>query len=179
VGPRPNPDGHSHYYPSYYYPFSYGYYGFSPYYSSFAYPGFGIGYGYGLGLGWPLFYDPWYDPYGSPGYAGYGYGSMGGYNAGGYNTGGYDTGGYNSSSYAGLDQGKIRLKVKPRNAKVYVDGYFVGTVDEFDGAFQKLTLNGGRHRVEIKADGYETADFDVLITPDETVTYQGELKKLQ
>ena len=104
---------------------------------------------------------------------------MGGYNTGGYDTGGYGTGGYGTSTYAGADQGKIRLKVKPRNAKVYVDGYYVGTVDEFDGALQKLTLNGGRHRVEIKAEGYETADFDVLIAPDETVTYQGELKKLQ
>jgi len=163
VGPPPDRRGGfggRSYNPFYYDPY---YYGFSPY-GSLRYPGFGIGYGYGLGLGWPIFYDPWYDPwYATSGYAGYGYGSMG----------------YNTSTYAGVDQGKIRLKVKPRNAKVYVDGYFVGNVDQFDGAFQKLALNGGRHRVEIKADGYETADFDVLITPDETVTYQGELKKIQ
>jgi hypothetical protein len=163
-GRRPDRDGRNFrgrgFYPYYYDPF---YFGYSPYYG-YRNPGFGIGYGYGLGLGWPLFYDPWYDPwYGSGGYAGYGYGSTG----------------YNTSGYAGLDQGKIRLKVKPRQAKVYVDGYFVGNVDQFDGVFQKLSLNGGRHRVEIKADGYETAEFDVLITPDETVTYQGELKKIQ
>jgi hypothetical protein len=71
------------------------------------------------------------------------------------------------------------MKVKPRDAKVYIDGIFVGTVDEFDGAFQKLKMGPGRHRVEVKADGFEAAEFDVLITPGQTVTYQGELKRIQ
>ena len=43
-----------------------------------------------------------------------------------------------------------------------MDGYFVGVVDSFDGTFQKLELDGGHHKVEVKADGYETAEFDVL-----------------
>jgi PEGA domain-containing protein len=165
VGARPDPN-HRTSYGHYYDPFLYNsYYGYGPY-GNLRYPGFGLGYGYGLGLGWPLFYDPWYDPgYATSGFGSYGYGGMSGYS------------GY-SSNY-GADQGKMRLKVKPRTAKVYVDGYFVGNVDEFDGAFQKLALNGGRHRVEVKAEGYETAEFDVLIMPDETVTYQGELKKIQ
>ena len=139
-------------------PFYPSFYGSSPY--SY-YSGFGLGYGYGFG--WPLFYDPWYDPYGGVGYGG-------GYGGGGY---------YRGTQYASIDQGRVRLKVKPRNAKVYVDGYFVGDVDQFDGAFQKLSLNGGRHHVEIKADGYETAEFDVMIMPDQTITYAGELKRIQ
>jgi len=49
-------------------------------------------------------------------------------------------------------------------------------VDEFDGAFQKLGIDAGGHRIEIKAPGYETISFEVLITPNETVTYKGELK---
>jgi hypothetical protein len=69
--------------------------------------------------------------------------------------------------------------VKPRNAKVYVDGYYVGLVDEFDGAFQKLTLNSGRHKVELRAEGFETTEFDVLITPEQTVTFAGDMKKNQ
>jgi hypothetical protein len=92
--------------------------------------------------------------------------------------GSYGSSGSSGSSYGG-DQGNLKLKVKPRTAKVYVDGYFVGYVDQFDGSFQKLPLNGGRHKVEIKADGFETAEFDVLITPDQTVTFQGELKRIQ
>jgi hypothetical protein len=97
---------------------------------------------------------------------------LGGY--GGYDYGGgYGSGGY-SSQYR--DVGNIRLKVKPSNAQVYVDGYFVGVVDSFDGVFQKLGIESGAHRVELRAEGYETVQFEVLITPGETVTYKGELK---
>jgi hypothetical protein len=146
----------------YYDPYFYGYsgYGYGGYYNSYYPYTYGLGYGLYSGLGWnPYFGDPW-DPF----YSGYGGGGSGGYSSGVYNT---------------VAQGNLKLKVKPRNAKVYVDGFFVGLVDEFDGAFQKLALNGGRHKVEVRAEGYETAEFDVLITPDQTVTFQGELKKLQ
>jgi hypothetical protein len=160
VGPPPDPDrddrGGRYYSPYYYSPYySYGgypYYGYGYLYYPYT---FGVGYGLYSGLGWnPYFGEP-YDPY---------YSGSGGYSAGIYNT---------------SEQGHLKLKVKPRNAKVYVDGFFIGMVDEFDGAFQKLALNSGRHKVEVRAEGYETAEFDVLISPEQTVTFQGELKKLQ
>jgi hypothetical protein len=150
-----------------------GYYGryYDPYFPyGFAYPGYGLGLGFGL-------YDPWYDPWG----AGYYGGGYGGYGYGGYGYGGdsgYSPYSYGAQGYATEEEGSLRLKVKPRDAKVYVDGYFVGTVDSFDGAFQKLKVPGGHHRIEIRADGYESAEFDVLVTPDKTLTYQGELKKI-
>jgi hypothetical protein len=141
---------------------------FFPY--GFGYPGYGLGLGFGL-------YDPWYDPFM---YGGYGYG----YGYGGYAPGGSDD--YYPYNYGAqqqtpedLGQGAIRLKVKPRDAKVYVDGVFVGEVDSFDGVFQKLNVGAGHHKVEVRADGYETAEFDVLVTPEQTVTYQGELKRIQ
>jgi len=71
------------------------------------------------------------------------------------------------------------LKIKPREAEVYVDGYFVGVVDNFDGMFQRLHLDSGAHRIEIRAPGYEILDFDVRITPEHTTTYTGELKRIQ
>ena len=46
-----------------------------------------------------------------------------------------------------------------------------GRVDEFDGVFQRLRLEPGPHRIEISADGYETADFEVRVLPDRTTTY--------
>jgi hypothetical protein len=49
----------------------------------------------------------------------------------------------------------------------------------FDGAFQKLGIESGGHRVELKADGYEPIQFDVLITVGETVTWAGELKPIK
>lgn len=109
------------------------------------------GYG-GLGFGgYSGYYDPWwYDPY-SPVYGG----------GGNYD---YD--------------GALRLKVKPRDASVYVDGYYAGHVDDFDGVFQKLKIEPGPHRVQLTLDGYETLDFDVRIDPDRKITYSGKMKEL-
>jgi hypothetical protein len=70
------------------------------------------------------------------------------------------------------------LKVKPREATVYVDGYYVGRVDEFDGIFQHLQLEPGPYRVEIRADGFEPLTFDVRVLPDRKITYEGELKPI-
>jgi hypothetical protein len=119
----------------------------------------GGGYGYypwgygGLGFGgYSAYYDPWwYDPY-PPVYGG---------------GGRYD-----------YDDGALRLKVKPRDASVYVDGYFAGHVDDFDGMFQKLKIEAGPHRVELRLDGYETLDFEVRIDPDRKITYSGTMKAL-
>jgi hypothetical protein len=159
VGPPPDRNGGSRgrYYDPYYYG-GYGGYGYPGYGYGYGYYPYSFGMGYGLysGLGWNPYYGDPFDPYYE--------GGSGGYSSGIYNT---------------REQGNLKLKVKPRTAKVYVDGYFVGTVDEFDGAFQKLALNSGRHKVEVRADGFETADFDVLITPDQTITFQGELKRIQ
>jgi PEGA domain len=141
------------YYPSYPY--------YRNYYPYYYYPGYAFGLGF-YDLGW---YDPYY-------YGGYYPGAIGG---GGYYGGGYQGSGSGTSSYGGGPTGSLRLKIKPRDAKVYVDGYFVGVIDEFDGMFQKLGIDAGGHRIEIKADGHEPISFDVLITPGETVTYKGEL----
>jgi hypothetical protein len=133
-----------------------------PYYSNY-YPRYNWP-GYGLGLGYysydPFWFDPYYDPYSSGGY----YGGGGGY-------------GYQGSQ-AYRETGSLRLKLKPKDAKVYIDGYFVGVVDSFDGLFQKLGLEAGGHRVEVRAEGYESLQFEVLITPGESVTYKGELKRV-
>lgn len=162
VGPRPDRNAGDRSRGGYYYdPFYYG----------------GLGYGVGYGFYDRFYYGyPFYSPFG----LGYGipYGYFDPYYGDPYEYGG-GYGAYSSRVYGGHDQGALKLKVKPRNAKVYVDGYYVGLVDEFDGAFQKLTLNGGRHKVEIRAEGYETAEFDVLITPENTVTFAGDLKKVQ
>lgn len=149
-----------------------GYY-YDPYYSLYYDPYFTgrysywspFGYGYGLGY---FSYDPFlFSGYGYPGYSGdpYGYGGYGG--GAGYSSG-------YSTAYRG--SGSIRLKVKPANAQVYIDGYFVGIIDSFDGIFQKLSVDAGPHRVELKADGFEPVEFEVLVTPGDTVTYKGEMK---
>ncbi len=71
--------------------------------------------------------------------------------------------------------GDLRLEVRPRDAAVYVDGYYTGIVDDFDGTFQRLTLEAGPHRVEIEAPGYETRVYDVYVDPTRTLDLHGDL----
>jgi len=159
-----------------------GYYPSYPYYPY--YPGYGYGY----------VYDPFYSYYYSPYYRGYGYWNPWGYGYGlGYFS--YDPylfGGIGDPSYYGGNGGSsgggsyvqryqgagaLRLKIKPANAQVYIDGYYVGVVDSFDGTFQKLNVDAGPHRVELKAEGYENSEFDVVVTPNDTITYKGDMKR--
>jgi hypothetical protein len=109
--------------------------------------GYPFGYGsYGLGF---FYYDPWY--WGTPSY-------------------------YRPSAYGYRLTGELRLKVKPREAEVLVDGYYAGIVNDFDGFFQRLTLDEGPHTIELRAPGREPLKFDVRIMPGETITYRGELR---
>ena len=71
--------------------------------------------------------------------------------------------------------GGVRLQVTPRDATVYVDGYYVGIVDDFDGTLQHAALAAGPHQVEIRAPGYETLTFDVNVLPNQIIRYQGDL----
>jgi hypothetical protein len=140
------------------------------------YPYYPWGYwggGYGFGLGY-LFFDPFYCNWGYAYDCGYGYGGGMGYGGGG-------GGGYAVSSERSerKEQGSLRLKIEPRDAEVFVDGYYVGVVDSYDGAFQKLELDAGNHKIELKANGFEPLEFDVVVPPGETVTYKGGLKRVK
>jgi PEGA domain len=115
-------------------------------------------------------YYPW-------GWSGIGFGGYyGGYYDPWYYGGGYPQ--VYSGSYNDYD-GMLRLKMKPREAQVFVDGYFVGVVDDFDGMWQRLHVEPGPHRVEVRLDNYETLMFEVNIQPDKTVTYTGELRRIE
>jgi len=136
-------------------------------YSPWGFGGVGFGSYYGSFYDPYVFYDPyspWYRSYGNYGYGPYGYPSYGAY--------GYP------SSYTAFADGDLRLKVKPRDAQVFVDGYYVGLVDDFDGVFQRLHLPSGPHRIEVRAPGWQSLTFEVQIRFDETTTYEGNLQRL-
>lgn len=61
---------------------------------------------------------------------------------------------------------------------MYVDGYYVGIVDDFDGVLQQLRLDVGPHHVEVRAPEHESLVLDVQIQFDRTTTFRGELEKL-
>jgi len=74
--------------------------------------------------------------------------------------------------------GGVRLQVTPNDAMVYVDGYYAGTVDDFDGSLQRVALEPGPHHFEIQAPGYATIAFDVNVRPDETIRYRADMQPL-
>jgi hypothetical protein len=71
--------------------------------------------------------------------------------------------------------GDVRLQVRPRDAAVYVDGYYAGVVDDFDGVFQRLTLEVGPHQIELDAPGLEPQVFDIYVDPARTVDIRTDL----
>ena len=74
------------------------------------------------------------------------------------------------------DIGELRLQVSPRNAQVFVDGGYAGTVDDYDGTFQSLKLESGSYSIRLQAPGYQTIEFDVRITPTQKITYREDLR---
>ena len=101
----------------------------------------------------------------------------------GFGYSGYDgIGGWPYSGYGATypfdpieESGSLRLEVEPKDAQVFVDGYYAGIVDEFDGHFQHLDLIPGSHHVEILRPGYDPLVFDITTQAHRKETYRGTL----
>jgi hypothetical protein len=65
------------------------------------------------------------------------------------------------------DDSSLRVQVTPREAQVFVDGYYVGLVDSFDGTFQRLHLSPGDHVIEIYLEGFRTIRETMMFLPHE------------
>lgn len=74
--------------------------------------------------------------------------------------------------------GDIRTQVKPKDAEIYVDGYYAGTADDFDGIFQRLHTEAGGHSITIRLDGYRTVTQNVYVSPGSTTDVKLSLEKL-
>ncbi len=74
--------------------------------------------------------------------------------------------------------GNLQLEVAPNIAQVYVDGFYVGTVDDVSRLGAGLTVGAGWHRLQFRAPGYVTPSVNVTIEADRTFTYRGELKPI-
>jgi hypothetical protein len=71
--------------------------------------------------------------------------------------------------------GWLELTLAPGEAQVYIDGYYAGVVSDFNQP-GGLAVEAGPHRVEIRAAGYDTASFDVRLTPERTLAYREDLQ---
>jgi hypothetical protein len=75
-------------------------------------------------------------------------------------------------------ESNLRITVKPKEASVYVDGYFAGKVDDFDGALQRLHVTPGHHELVIYLEGYRSLKQQLYLSPNATRTITGALEKL-
>jgi hypothetical protein len=70
-------------------------------------------------------------------------------------------------------QGRLALTVTPSSTQIFADGFFMGTVADFQD--RGLWLPVGPRRIELRAEGYDTVTFDVRINEDRPVEYQRNL----
>jgi len=158
--------------------------------------------GFGLWAGFPVsypyywgYYDPYYGPYGYVyGYPPYAYPYPYPYPGATYPPAQYPPGAYPPSSYPPgayppsssgpitvqpnqANQGGVSFEIAPGNAEVFVDGSYIGTADEFTPTTQPLGLTPGRHRIEIRASGYQTMAFDTEIVAGQVIPYQGTMQR--
>ena len=58
---------------------------------------------------------------------------------------------------------QVKFSVRPVRAAVFVDGLFVGHVDEFNGLGQGLLLSPGKRHLRITLPGYQDFEMDVTL----------------
>ena len=104
------------------------------------------------------FHDPFFGPYGLP----YAYPTHLAAYYGGY--------AYSSA---------VRLDVEPEETEVYVDGYYTGIVDSYDGFLQRLRLPPGEHEIELYLEGYESIRQTLYLAPGETYRIRHEMQPLR
>ncbi|HEX6463049.1 MAG TPA: PEGA domain-containing protein, partial [Vicinamibacterales bacterium] len=71
-----------------------------------------------------------------------------------------------------------RIEVKPKEAQVYLDGYYVGIVDQFDGFFQRLDIPTGEHELSIYMPGYRTLRERMLFRPGQNYHFKETMQPL-
>ncbi|MBW8712607.1 MAG: PEGA domain-containing protein [Acidobacteria bacterium] len=131
-----------------------------------------VGVGIGVGYGYPVYAAPYF-------YNPYWWGFYGGFSTGFW---GYPSFAYPPYPYPGYGyfdaSADLRVQVMPRTAEVYVDGYLVGTVDDFDGVFQRVHMPLGEHQITIYSPGHRSITERMLFRPFESYKIKDTLQPL-
>jgi PEGA domain-containing protein len=137
--------------------------------------------GHGHGHGHGGYYSPywygyygaswWWAPYGYWGWwAGWPYGPYYGY---GYP---YYEGGPGPGYYGrGDGAGALDLDISPGRTQVYLDGQYIGTVDQYDGFPTYLWLEKGTYDIAFYLDGYTTLARQVSVYPGAKIDMEDRL----
>lgn len=72
----------------------------------------------------------------------------------------------------------VKVEVTPKQAEVYVDGFYAGVADDFDGAFKRLHVTPGGHAISLHLAGYRTTTENIYAAPGSTVKVKLEMQPL-
>ena len=72
----------------------------------------------------------------------------------------------------------VRVLATPKDAEVYVDGYYAGVVDAFDGVFQRLRVPPGEHEITLYREGYRIARQKIYLAGRSTYKLHYALQPL-
>ena len=71
--------------------------------------------------------------------------------------------------------GGLSFDITPGDAEVFVDGTYVGVVDDFGPTEDPLSLTAGVHHIELRDPGFRPFTFDVSVVPGQVIPYSGAL----
>lgn len=86
----------------------------------------------------PFYYDPFWGPYGT------------------------------YYPYVGRGAAEVKVDVTPTHTPVFVDGYYAGVADDFDGMFKRLRTSPGGHVITLCLEGYRTVTQNIDLRPGST-----------
>jgi hypothetical protein len=73
---------------------------------------------------------------------------------------------------------EIRVLDTPKTAAVYVDGFYAGIADDFDGVFQSLPLPPGGHEIVLYLEGYRTVRRSLYLRPGSSLKLHEPMVRL-
>jgi hypothetical protein len=72
----------------------------------------------------------------------------------------------------------VRVIATPKDAAVYVDGFYAGTVHDFNDWWQGLPLPPGGHQILLYLDGYRTIQRRLYLSPGSSYKLHETLERL-
>ena len=70
---------------------------------------------------------------------------------------------------------EVRLDIQPSRAAVFLDDYYVGTVDEYYGVEHAMLVIPGKHRFKIALPGFKTFEAEVDLLPRQKFALRTDL----
>jgi hypothetical protein len=72
----------------------------------------------------------------------------------------------------------LRVLDTPKQASVYIDGFYAGVADDFNGFFEGVPLTPGGHEIALYLEGYRTVHRRVYLSPGSTFKFHEPMEPL-